>query len=235
MTASLDARRFLRTRRAGVLATVSERLAGYPFGSVLSFVLDADARPVFLASALAEHTRNLAADPRCSLFVQEAAEDVQAAARLTLVGDCEPIDAAPPLVDRFLRYHPDGRQLLDLGDFTFHRIEPRAIRFIGGFGRIKWIELDGWRPAPHALPDAETDILEHMNDDHADALVRYAARAGVTDAGDVRMIGIDLDGLDLRVDGMVVRVPFDAPVTDAAGARRALVALARDTDRMAGS
>lgn len=234
MSASLDARRFLRTRHAGVLATVSGKLGGYPFGSVLSFALDAAARPVFLASALAEHTRNLAADARCSLFVQEAAEDVQAAARLTLVGDCARFDADPALVARFLRYHPDGQQLLDLGDFTFHRIEPRAIRFIGGFGRIKWIELDGWQPAPHALPDAEADILDHMNADHADALVRYAARAGVSDAGEVRMIGIDLDGFDLRIDARIVRIPFDAPVTDAAGARRALVALARDTDRTGG-
>jgi heme iron utilization protein len=41
------------------------------------------------------------------------------------------------------------------------------------------------------------------------------------------MIGIDTDGFDLRAGDDVLRIDFDAPVTDAASARQALVALAQ--------
>src|SRR5436190_56526 len=85
-----EARRYLRARHGGVLSTVSRKFPGYPFGSVVPFVLDQQAQPVILVSALAEHTRNLAADARCSLIVQEPGiEDMQAAARLTCVADAE--------------------------------------------------------------------------------------------------------------------------------------------------
>ena len=45
--------------------------AGYPFGSVVSYGLDESGEPLFVISQLAEHTRNLGADPRASLLVTE--------------------------------------------------------------------------------------------------------------------------------------------------------------------
>jgi putative heme iron utilization protein len=41
------------------------------------------------------------------------------------------------------------------------------------------------------------------------------------------MVGIDCDGFNVRADGKLLRFDFDRPVTDAAEARAALVALAR--------
>jgi putative heme iron utilization protein len=65
-----------------------------------------------------------------------------------------------------------------------------------------------------------------MNDDHADALDLYATRLlGQTGAG-WRMTGIDSEGLDLRREGLVRRLPFDRPVGTAEEARKALVSLA---------
>ena len=52
----------------GVLATHSTQLPGYPFASILPFVLDESHRPIFLISALAEHTKNLLADARASFL-----------------------------------------------------------------------------------------------------------------------------------------------------------------------
>jgi len=104
MTEGTEARLYLRRHRAGVLSTLSKRLGGYPFGSITPFVLDAAARPVVLVSRLAEHTKNMEADPRASLFVHDAAPDVQTGARLTLVGDAERVADADLIRARYLRY-----------------------------------------------------------------------------------------------------------------------------------
>ena len=76
-----DARRLLRRQQHGVLSTLSKKLDGYPFGSVTPFVLDHQARPVILISTLAEHTKNIAADPRVSLLAHDTSTDIQANAR----------------------------------------------------------------------------------------------------------------------------------------------------------
>ena len=140
---AFDARRVMRARRHGTLSTLSLRLKGYPFGSVVPFVMDHAARPVLLVSALAEHTKNVAADPRASLLVHEPpGEDIQAQSRVTVVGDgialtgVEPADMFASIRQRYVRYWPDAEGLLGLGDFAFYRIEPVIVRFIGGFGRI---------------------------------------------------------------------------------------------------
>src|SRR5690349_1029004 len=83
-----DARALLRRNKNGVLATVSKRLGGYPFGSIAPFALDARGEPILFTSTIAEHTKNFEADPRASLLIQEEAkdDDAQAHGRITLVG-----------------------------------------------------------------------------------------------------------------------------------------------------
>jgi len=116
---SAAARALLRRHHAGTLATLSHRLGGYPFGSVVPFVLDHAARPVMLVSRLAEHTRNIEADRRASLLVSEPTVDVQAGARLTLVGDVARVTGnLGALRARYLRYFPDAGRLL-VGRFRF--------------------------------------------------------------------------------------------------------------------
>ena len=66
-----EVRRLLRLGLHGALGTHSASIAGYPFTSSLPYALDGACRPLFLISGLAEHTRNLLADPRASLLVLE--------------------------------------------------------------------------------------------------------------------------------------------------------------------
>ena len=55
------ARELVERRGVGVLATISSRLAGYPYGSLTNYAVDDHGRPLFLFSTLAVHTGNLAA------------------------------------------------------------------------------------------------------------------------------------------------------------------------------
>jgi len=227
MSEGSEARRFLRRHHAGVLATLSKRLGGYPFGSVVPFVLDHDTRPTILVSRLAEHTKNMAADPRASLLVQDAAEDVQNAARLTLVGDAEAVADASAIAARYLRYFPDAQALLDLGDFSFWRLRAVFVRHIAGFGAIRSITPQSFAPPENRLAEAEDEIVAHMNADHADALRAYCRHATSVVPSTAVLIGIDCDGIDVRADATMVRIEFDEPVTNAGKAREALSALAR--------
>mgnify|MGYP003348909748 FL=1 len=78
MSIARDARLWLRAHRHGLLSTHSRAVEGYPFGSVVPYVLDHDACPVLLISRLAEHTKNLEGDARVSLLINESGADVQA-------------------------------------------------------------------------------------------------------------------------------------------------------------
>ena len=225
MREGAEARRFLRHRRHGVLCTLSRRFDGHPYGSMVPFVLDHAARPVILVSRLAEHTRNLESDPRVSLLVHDEGPDVQAGARLTLVGDASPGTRMEPA--RYLRYVTGADRLLELGDFSFWSIAPSALRFIGGFGDIRWITAGDYAPPANALAELEDGILSHMNQDHAAALRDYARHYHQLDCATAAMIGIDCDGFDLRADAGIIRFDFEEPVADAAGARAALAAMAR--------
>lgn len=229
--AGAEARALLLEACQGVLSTHSQDMPGYPFGSVAPYCLDGEGRPLFLISELAQHTKNLRANPRCSFIVIARGEDIQANARLTLVGDCDALQDEAEIeaaAARYYRYFPDSRDFHRIHDFRFFRLAPQRCRFIGGFGRIHWLP-----PETVLLPNPfagarEADIVGHMNEDHGEALAHYCRQAGLhAGATAPLMAGIDGEGMHLRVDGRVVRIAFAAPVATPLQARETLVAMAR--------
>ncbi|MGH8672091.1 MAG: HugZ family protein [Burkholderiales bacterium] len=229
MSDAEQARRLLRSRRHGVLATLSKKLGGYPFGSVLPYMLDHDARPVILISTLAEHTKNILADPRVSLLVHEPFTDVQAHARATLVGKAQRLVDQDALKPRYLRYFPNAESYFATHDFHFFRIEPHMVRYIGGFGEIHWVSSDSYHPPRGQLAEQEDGIVAHMNQDHAQNMRDYCRRYHGREVAAAHMLGIDCDGFDVRADGDILRFDFEQPVLDAVTARKALVAMAQES------
>jgi hypothetical protein len=192
----------LHRATAGTLATHSRAPQGFPYPSILPFAPDARHRPTILVSRLAEHTRNLQDDPRAGFLVVDAPDgDVLNAQRVTLLGRFEPVDAAPPLVRRYLRYHPDAERYLALGDFSFWTLTPDRMRYIGGFGSMGWIEAGDLDPLEPLAPDDEAALV--------DGFERDARRLP-----QVELLGVDRYGADLRVGGIRIRQPFSAPMVD---------------------
>lgn len=228
MNAAAEARQFLSATHSGVLSTISARLEGYPFGSIAPFVLDHDGNPLILISTIAEHTKNIQADARVSLIAFDpGASDMQAGARLTVIGKAIPMDKDEALRARYLRYFPQAEGYFDMHDFLFHRIAVEQARFIGGFGKIHWIPGDELRAPANRLAAQEAAILDHMNADHAENLSAYCRHVHGIEAAQAIMIGIDTAGFDVRANDKLLRFAFDTPVTDAQEARQALVALAK--------
>ena len=222
-----EARRFVRGQHSGVLSTISKRVAGFPFGSVAPFVVDHAGCPVILISDLAEHTKNIDADPRVSLIVQPYSPDMQVVGRVTVLGRAMLLSGKDSLGPRYLRFHPQAESYFAMHDFQFYRIEPVRIRYIGGFGRIHWLEPEAYLHPSGPLAEQEGGILAHMNADHGENLRAYCRQLHGVDATAAEMIGIDPDGFDVRADGRVLRFDFPAPIRDAQAARQALVTMAQ--------
>lgn len=226
---ALEARQFVRRHHHGVLATISKRLDSMPFASVCPFITDHQARPVFLISDLAEHTKNLAADPRASLIVHPCAVNMHAAGRVTLTGSAENIGRPEALVERYARLMPDAAGYFELGDFSLWRINIEAIRFIVGFGKIEWVEPKSYAPPDNSLEEWESGILAHMNQDHAASLARYVKQATGKRPTEVHMTGIDTDGMDIQTPDGKVRIDFPRAITDGDSARKLLIEMGKTT------
>ena len=227
MSVALEARRLLRKNRFGMLATLSKKFGGHPFGSITPYILDHEARPVILISTLAEHTKNIENDSRVSLLVHEAGDNVQAEARITVLGNCARMQDQEQVKTRYLRYFPNASGYFDTHDFFFYRIEPTMIRYIGGFGEIHWIEAESFIAPENKLAAQEESILAHMNQDHAQNLRDYCRHYQNKKTKKAEMVGIDCDGFDARADGELLRFDFETPVLDAMQAREALVKMAK--------
>lgn len=177
-----DAERLLRHRRHGVLCTSSKRADGWPFASVVPYAIDDAGRPVILIATIAEHTRNIDADPRVSLLVQSDPPDgdVQADARLCVMGRATviPDDELDAARARYLERLPEAEGYFATHDFSFRRISVERLRYIGGFGKIFWLDVEAYRARSEHDPLAASRdaIVDHVNADQV--MVELARRVG---------------------------------------------------------
>ena len=109
----------------------------------------------------------------------------------------------------------------------FFRIEPLSLRYIAGFGSIHTIAADSYLAANYPIAEAESDVIDHMNAEHAHNLLDYCRRVQGKTPSSAQMIGIDCDGLDVRAENEFLRIEFDTEVRDAGEARNELVKLAQ--------
>lgn len=223
----------------GSLATMSTECPGFPFGSLVAYSVDDVGRPILCLSSLAEHSRNMAADPRASLMVTapEDGSDRLALSRVTLVGEMKVLEGAEreAALDLFLAGHPSAFYVR-FDDFSAYRLEVSAIRYVGGFGRMSWVTAEEYaaaEPDP-LLGEPAKRVIEHMNDDHADALLAYCRVFGKLEGVESAvLVGVDRYGMDVMAtmtegDQRAVRVKFHNPVDSVEEVRGATVELLRE-------
>jgi hypothetical protein len=198
-----------------------------------------------LLSELAEHTANLAERPEASLLLVEAppakvapdpeGDDPLDRARVTILGPCRraPEGEVAAAKAIFLEAHPSAAEYAGFKDFSVYRLEPAALRYVGGFGRMAWVTAEAYREAePDPLAPSAPGILSHMNQDHADTLLAYArSLAGAPEATEAVMTRVDRYGFEMRArtpgGERRLRLGFDAPVSTTDEVRRAMIGLAR--------
>ena len=222
------AKKLLREARSGALATLMVA-SGDPYCSLVNVATAADCSPLLLLSRLAVHTKNLLADPRISLMVDERREgDPLEGARVMLTGTVA-ATPDPNARRRYLDRQPEAGTFADFGDFAFYQVALKSAHLVAGFGRIVdlppqdlLVDLAG----AEALVVAEPEVIDHMNRDHADAVRLYATKLlGATD-GPWRCVGCDPEGLDLQRDRLGLRLPFPQRVNSPGVLRQVLKDLA---------
>ncbi|MGE0667716.1 MAG: HugZ family protein [Sphingomonadales bacterium] len=219
------ARFLVRAARHAALGTLTED--GAPYVSLVETACDGGGAPMVLISALAQHTMNLRRDGRASLLIHGGARLDQP--RVTLIGTLRP-EPDEQLKARYVAQHPSAARYSGFTDFGLWRMTLERAHLVAGFGRIAWIEGGDLVLAETVWMDlaaAESGIVDHMNEDHADALSLYATALEGASPGAWRMTGIDPEGFDIADGTNRLRLTFDTFVRSSQEARVALVDLVK--------
>ncbi|WP_407116448.1 HugZ family protein [Bradyrhizobium sp. LMG 9283] len=223
------AKSLLRRSRQGALATLMTG-SGDPYCSLVNLASHPDGSPILLISRLAVHTRNILADSRVSLMLDErVVGDPLEGARIMLSGRAEEAAAEDLLQRRYLSAHPSAEGFVSFKDFSFFRIRPTGTHLVAGFGRIVDLKPEQFLTDLTGAEDllaAEEGAVEHMNTDHRDTMNLYATKLLGAAAGDWRCTGCDPEGLDMQDGQTTLRLDFPERVTDGPGLRKMLVRLA---------
>jgi heme iron utilization protein len=228
---SKSAKWLLRRSRQGALATVMVN-SGDPYCSLVNVAANPDAAPLLLISRLAVHTKNILADSRVSLMLDErVAGDPLEGARIMVAGHAEELsgEAAALARRRYLAAHPSAEAFVDFKDFAFFRIAPSGLHLVAGFGRIIDLKPEQFLTDiadASDLLEAEASAVAHMNEDHREAMNLYATKLLGAEAADWRCTGCDPEGMDMQAEGRTLRLEFPERVKTGTELRKILVRLA---------
>ena len=233
------ARSLLRRSRQGALATLMAG-SGDPYCSLVNIASHPDGSPILLISRLALHTKNILADSRVSLMLDErAAGDPLEGARIMLAGTTELAGGndEPIVRRRYLNAHPSAEAFVEFKDFSFFRVRPCGAHLVAGFGRIVDLKPEQFLTDlgdAASLLEAEQGAVEHLNADHREAINLYATRLLGAVEADWRCIGCDPDGIDMQAGDATLRLDFPQRISSPAALRQTLKQLA-DQARAAAS
>lgn len=233
-SAAEEARTIAASTNTGTLATLTAD--GAPWASFVTYGL-LDGAPVLCVSNLAEHGRNLAGDPRASIAIVAPTResDPLASGRITLAGLVErPAgDEAAAAREAHLAAVAAAKYYIDYSDFTLWVLRVQRVRWVGGYGRMDSTTGEAYTAAqPDPVVPRAAGPIEHLNADHADALLDMARTlGGYPDATAATCTGADRYGLDLRLEterGMAyTRIGYRTPLNSFDELRSATVELAR--------
>jgi len=232
---SEEAKTLAEKMGTATLCTISTNPEGYPYGSFVTYIIH-EGDPIFLISVLAEHTKNLHQSSKSSLLIAEAGlGNPLALGRVTLVGECKKIseDDYDVIKKSFLLKHEGAKHYVDYKDFSFYRLKVQSIRYIGGFGRMSWIDSDDWYESEaDPISYDSKDIISHMNEDHKDAMIVMCKSLSLaTDTSDAEMTGVDRYGFEMSAitenGPRPIRLAFDEEAITSDDVRKQMVKMVK--------
>jgi putative heme iron utilization protein len=231
-SAAEEARTIAASTNTGTLATLTAD--GDPWASFVTYGLLGGA-PVLCVSNLAEHGRNLAADPRASIAIVAPTREADplASGRVTLAGVVQKPTGEEYATAReaHLAAVAAAKYYIDYSDFSLWVLRVQRVRWVGGYGRMDSATGDDYAAAePDPVSPQSDGAIAHLNADHAKALAEMAqALGGYPDTTAATCTGADRYGLDLRVvtpRGMAyTRIGYASPIDSFDELRSATVEL----------
>ena len=236
---------FILNQRSGMLASHSVANPGYPLGSVVPYDVDQESRLIIYISYIAEHYRNLSANPHACLLICHplGVEDPQLYARASVLIDFTNVtdDQRANVQTSYEKRFPAAINYEIAHNFTFMRGTIARIRWIGGFGEIGWVsgeETKAWNFDQTAYCGHE--IVNHMNQDHSDTLKNMArAFFSAKEVSAPQMLSINAKGFEFEwIEAGLRRIEsisFESPLTSPSAARPAMIALSQKAKALLGA
>lgn len=223
-------RQLLRRAATASLATTMATDAT-PYASLVLVATDPAGQPLLLLSDLAVHSRNIAKNASVSLLISEQSgnRDPLTLPRISVEGYLQALDDSS-LQARYLRRFPSARDFAEFADFKLYRMTVSRAHLVAGFGEIHWLDAEKFLIDPGFLQngEAEADIINHMNTDHADAVQELVTAAMNTPADGWEICGIDREGMDLRQGWQYERILFFTPAASAEDVRQQIIGLLKN-------
>ena len=225
---AFQAKQLSRTHHRGVLGTHSTSMPGYPFGSVVPYLLTPAGDAIIYISDIALHTRNIKANDKVSLTIFDAGEDdSQANGRVTIMGSAE-LAKQNDVKAQYFRLFPQAKKYEQTHDFKFYVIRTERVRFIGGFGKIHWVDKVYWSVEAQDWHGAPESMINHMNEDHQDAMQLILQHKKGVNVEEPIMHSVFPEGMHCGTEKQTWFVPFEALCVSSTDVRKALVKLTND-------
>ncbi|MDG2428291.1 MAG: DUF2470 domain-containing protein [Acidimicrobiales bacterium] len=226
------ARTLVATRTEATLHTLGNK--AFPHAGVVSYAVGDDGKPIILISELDEHAVNARRNRWAVLLVTAESSDgggLPKLAQIALSGCVKVLEEPHEARTCYLDCHPDSYRYADCSDFNFWQLSVEQCDLTSEPGQRTGVPAAAYAAASvDPIQRVAVSILEHMNQDHSDANLAYARHlAGLTEAIDAEMMGIDRYGVTLRTNSLagvrMARVPFGDVLSDPAQARPAVIEL----------
>ena len=152
------------------MSPMEHRRSGWPVASMVDFATDSEGTPIFSLSPMAMHTRNVNADPRCSLVVEMPGWRDLSSARVTLYGTVKRVpegelqDMARAI---FKKKHMEANSSYGTSEFPMYYFgDIRDVYFVGGYGCVEWVNVQSYmKSSPSKICDRRyCDPLAQINE-----------------------------------------------------------------------
>tara|TARA_Y100000589_G_scaffold179942_1_gene170353 strand:+ start:9435 stop:10163 length:729 start_codon:yes stop_codon:yes gene_type:complete len=220
----------LRNSNSGVLSTISKKNNDYPFGSLTTFITCRNRTIYFYLSDIAQHTINFKNNSKACLTIlsNKKEDDTQNSQRLTLMGDIKDVaeEDLEYCKNKFHYVFPESKKYAQFHGFNFYQLEINSVRWIGGFGKISWLDLEDWKKNIPEWKNAENSIIDHMNKDHSNSIVSSLnAQHSIKDKN-ANMIFITIDGYHVKCKKGCFFIQLDKTCNTTDEYRKELIKLA---------
>ena len=225
-----EAINLLRSNNSGILSTISKKYSGYPFGSFVTYATGRSRIIYFYFSDLAQHTKNLNFKSESCLTISETRknDDKQNSKRLTLMGDLKLVEEQniKDCKKIFFSILPESEKYSKMHDFNFYQLEIKHARWIGGFGKISWLDSQDWAYMNPKWINMEDGIISHMNRDHSNSISSSLnAQYGIKDK-EAKMLLLNVDGYYTSSKSGIYFIQFECPCVSVKQYKNTLIELA---------
>ncbi|CAN0510671.1 unnamed protein product, partial [Phaeothamnion confervicola] len=98
----------------------------------------------------------------------------------------------------YLERHPEAAQYVDFKDFHFFQLSVSSVRYVGGFGRMSWVDLAAYQDAEaDPIAPSSAGIISHMNEDHEHNMLEMIRHKTEIVATGATMTAVDRYGFDI--------------------------------------